>query len=375
MPPCGRAACTLAPQTFIKKASKTQPKKVDEWRGEDQYTPSFNIAPGSPLPVLYFEYNEEGEHYPVLHTMRWGLIPSFGPIQGTNLSNARSETLRDKPFFNKLLSGRRCVVLVDGFYEWQRNQPTKKTYFVRAEKPTKEDATDSEQCELLRMAGLFDVWQNRETHEIVHSFTIITTDSNKSFTPIHHRQPAVLQTQEDLTKWLDVRNYSFESVKELLDPCQNLHWYRVSPDVGNVKNNGPQLMKKFDQTSGIGKFFTTPKKEEPKEVKVEEEGGFWSDGTSSQEGEKKPAVVGPPSVVAPSVSSSSSSSSSSGEVKKEQPVTPRVKPETGASTVSPNRQKGSPSPPPKAKKRAPGALEGQKLSKQQKTLTDMFSKK
>jgi putative SOS response-associated peptidase YedK len=203
-----------------------------------------------------------------MHTMKWGLIPSFGPIANANMSNARSETLTEKPFFRKLLNSKRCVVIQDGFYEWQKTPTTKKPFFIRFDKGANEDASDAATGSSLAMAGLYDCWHNKDTDEEVYTFTIITTDATKAFAAIHDRMPCVLPTPEAVNYWLDTKTYPFDSVAYLLKPYEGLSWYRVAPLVGNIRNNSPECMKLFNERSGIGKFFTS-KREASSQVKHE----------------------------------------------------------------------------------------------------------
>ena len=264
MPPCGRSACTMSADVYKKKVN-TDVRLVEEWRAQDKYRPSFNLSPGMNAPVLYTE-SGHGLARTVMHTMKWGLIPSFGPVP-VNMSNARSETLREKPCFRNLLNTRRCVVLFDGFYEWQKTTTTKKPFFIRFGQGLKQDASDAETCSMLAMAGLYDVWHDKEANEVIHSFTIITTDAAKDLAHIHDRMPAILPNAQVVNQWLDCHKIPFDAVAYLLRPYEGLSWYRVAPLVGSIRNNTPECMKLFDATSGIGQFFS--KKEETEQVKVE----------------------------------------------------------------------------------------------------------
>src|SRR5262249_654992 len=81
--------------------------------------PRFNIAPGQAVAVVRQEPRAEGRE---LALLRWGLIPAWAadPSIGERLANARSETAATKPSFRRAFRSRRCLVVADGFYEWQR---------------------------------------------------------------------------------------------------------------------------------------------------------------------------------------------------------------------------------------------------------------
>ena len=80
------------------------------------YSPRYNIAPTQPVLAVT---NDEGRQVAYL---RWVLIPSWAKSAsvGNRLINARAETVAERPSFRTALVRRRCLVLADGFYEWQR---------------------------------------------------------------------------------------------------------------------------------------------------------------------------------------------------------------------------------------------------------------
>ena len=104
------------------------------------------------------------------------MIPAWAddPSIGDRLANARSETAATKPSFRSAFRSRRCLVLADGFYEWQRANGRKQPYFVglRGDRP-------------FGLAGLWERWE--KGGEPVESCTILTTDANELMRPIHER--------------------------------------------------------------------------------------------------------------------------------------------------------------------------------------------
>jgi putative SOS response-associated peptidase YedK len=91
--------------------------------------PRFNIAPGQSVAVVRQEPAADGRE---LAYLRWGLIPAWAddPSIGDRLANARSETAATKPSFRRAFRSRRCLVVTDGFYEWQRSNGRKQPYFI-----------------------------------------------------------------------------------------------------------------------------------------------------------------------------------------------------------------------------------------------------
>jgi putative SOS response-associated peptidase YedK len=167
-----------------------------------------------------------------LRVLRWGLVPSWAKDAkgAARLINARSETLTSKPAFRSAYARRRCLVPADGYFEWQRDGTAKQPWFL-----TSRDGAP------LPMAGLYEVW-GREDGERLWTCTVITTDAADELGHIHDRTP-LLVPREAWRRWLD---------PEVEDPGQDLlvpatpgvlDAWPVSPAVGNVRVNGPELVE------------------------------------------------------------------------------------------------------------------------------------
>ncbi len=189
--------------------------------------PNYNIAPTHYLPVIT---QEDPDRF-TMH--RWGLIPSWAkdPKIGSTMINARLEGLMDKPFYRRALERRRCLVPMDGFYEWKREGTRKQPYRIQV-------GTG----ELFAMAGLYDVWKSPEG-EWVPSFTIITHAPNSFMAAIHDRMPAILLRDRERV-WLDPK-LDLEQLLRLLQPYPDtdMRAYAVSEAVNNVKNNSAVLIE------------------------------------------------------------------------------------------------------------------------------------
>lgn len=184
------------------------------------FEPRYNIPPTVDIPVVRFADEKRR-----LSLMRWGLLPPWtkDPKRAPLLNNARAETVAEKPSFRTAFKSRRCLIPVDGFYEWKTIGKAKQPYYFRR------------QDELpFAFAGLWDTWND------IESCTIITTEANELMAPIHHRMPVVLG-QNDHVEWLDP---AASDLAKLLLPCpaDELICYPVDPVVNNSRNEGPQCI-------------------------------------------------------------------------------------------------------------------------------------
>ncbi|MBX3062581.1 MAG: SOS response-associated peptidase [Anaerolineae bacterium] len=182
---CGRYTVTVDPETLAQRFDATLPP------AEELYNPRYNAAPTQHLPVL--RTKKDGERR--IEMLRWGLIPSWTKTLDNKYSmiNARAETLTDKPAYRNALQRRRCLVLADSFYEWQKTDDDGKI-------PMR---IMLESGEPFAFAGLWETWHNPEDeNDVIRSFTIITTSANDLVKPIHDRMPVILRP-EDESRWLN----------------------------------------------------------------------------------------------------------------------------------------------------------------------------
>ncbi|NWX36920.1 HMCES protein, partial [Notiomystis cincta] len=189
----------------------------------------------------------------VLMDMRWGLVPSWFKQDNPsklqfNTSNCRSDTMLSKSSYKgALLKGKRCVVLADGFYEWQQQSKGKQPYFIYF--PQTKDTTDKETegdeewkgWRLLTMAGIFDCWEPPAGGETLYTYTIITVDASKDVSFIHH-MPAILDGDEAIRKWLDFAEVPTQEAVKLIQPTENIVFHPVSTFVNNIRNNTPECV-------------------------------------------------------------------------------------------------------------------------------------
>lgn len=163
----------------------------------------YNIAPTQRVATVLHN-PESGKRE--FQQLRWGLIPSWAkdPSMGAKLINARAETVAEKPAFRSAFKHRRCLVLADGFYEWQRQNGKKQPFYFRLsdEQP-------------FGFAGLWERWRTED--EEITSCTILTTAANELLQPIHDRMPVILAPQ-DYDLWLNPQIQTPEPLQQLLCP-------------------------------------------------------------------------------------------------------------------------------------------------------------
>jgi putative SOS response-associated peptidase YedK len=195
---------------------------------DNETKPSYNCAPTQLLPVISNDAPGKLSHY------RWGLIPFWAKDQsiGNKMINARAETITEKPSFKNAFQRRRCIIPADAFYEWRKEDSTKKKIpyriFLRNQP-------------LFSMAGIWGQWKNPEG-ETIRSFSIITTSPNKLMTEIHDRMPVILP--KELEKpWLESKDE--HQLLEMLKPfpAELMNAYRVSELVNSPGNNSVEITK------------------------------------------------------------------------------------------------------------------------------------
>jgi putative SOS response-associated peptidase YedK len=192
--------------------------------------PSFNIAPQTFQPVVHFNA-DTGQRE--LAQMRWGLVPFWAKDSkiGFSTINAKAETLATSPAFREAFKRRRCLVPLDGFYEWQTLSPKLKQPF----------AISLKSGMLFALAGLWETWKDKANGQMLETYTLITTDPNELMEPFHDRMPVIVRPR-DYDRWMTPADPSRLPVDLLrpYPPEEMLAW-KVASAVGNVKNDQPGL--------------------------------------------------------------------------------------------------------------------------------------
>lgn len=200
--------------------------------------PRYNVAPSQDVPAV----REDVAGHRVLSFERWGLVPHWAqePSIGNRLINARAETVATKPAFRDALRSRRCIVPVDGFYEWSGRGAERRPFVFR--RPDRR---------LLGIAGLYERWIG-EGGEVVDSCTLITTAANATLAPFHDRMPVIL-SEGDYDRWLDRDLRDPDVVRPLLVPCapETLEPRPVSSRINDVRNDDPACLEPEPVTGNL----------------------------------------------------------------------------------------------------------------------------
>ena len=194
-----------------------------------ELSPSYNIAPTQEvLTVIRYEDNNK------LGKLHWGLVPSWAKdLSGAaKLINARSETVAEKPSFKNAFTKRRCLILADGFYEWQKTENTKQPWYFKLPSGGP-----------FAFAGLWEVWKGSEGQKY-NSCTILTTTASESVRHVHDRMPVILRP-DIVNDWLNPDNHDTGRLKEILvdGRVKELTGYPVSNKMNSPSFNNPSCIE------------------------------------------------------------------------------------------------------------------------------------
>jgi len=250
---CGRYASSRSPEDLAEEFEVVDP------RLDKVLPPDYNVAPTKEVYAVLdrppkpdtSDAAEPADAEPVrqLRVVRWGLVPFWAkdPAIGSRMINARMETVAEKPAFRKAFASRRCLLPADGYFEWYPTQqktakgaPRKQPFFIRPKDGS-----------VLAMAGLYEIWRDptrdpddtEDPGRFLWTCTVLTTDAPDELGRIHDRMP-LLVPPDRRDAWLDPGT-ARDDLLDLLVPAQQtgLEAYPVSPAVGNVRNNGPELVE------------------------------------------------------------------------------------------------------------------------------------
>ncbi len=224
---CGRFSLTLPAKSIAEFFLALNLKDVK---------PRYNMAPTQDVLCILRDVEQPGN---LAASLRWGLVPSWAkdPKIGNRMTNARCETISEKPSFRGAFRYRRCLIPVSGFYEWLRVGKQKHPfYFV----PSIEETP-------FAFAGLWETWTDPSGAELL-TCTIITTQANAVMSPVHHRMPVILDPSS-FDFWLDLDNRDTRELQSLLAPCPE-DWilgYPVSNYVSRSGNEGPKCIEPTEE--------------------------------------------------------------------------------------------------------------------------------
>ena len=225
---CGRYSIYESMDHYLKELAPKQMviNGYDLWPIE-----RYNVAPTTRVQII--RPSEEGIS---VDKVKWGWSPFWAEGKRPDPINARVETVMTGKFFKQLWPNGRVLAPADGWYEWVKDpiDPKKKQpYFI----------TLKEQIPMF-FAAIAEVHRDLESNER-DGFVIITAASDQGMVDIHDRKPLVLAPQH-AREWIDPGT-TLERAREIAlehcRPTEDFHWYKVGKGVGNVRNQGPQLIE------------------------------------------------------------------------------------------------------------------------------------
>ena len=207
----------------------------------EELSVSFNVAPTSRVFAVVNESNTRS-----LVNFSWGLVPRWASdsSRAASMINARVETVAEKPSFRELISSNRCVLPMDGYFEWREqlrhvvNKTMKQPFYFSAN-----PASSFSHKGVLAVAGLWTSWKdpNQPLDRVLNTAVALTTQANEMVGEVHHRMPVLLD-QKGVDDWLDIGNQN-----PLLDldmvPNDALVVCAVSTKVNSSRNNGSELIE------------------------------------------------------------------------------------------------------------------------------------
>lgn len=254
---CGRVVAASPPSEIARYFDVDDiDVSIDGAENTGRYEPRYNVAPTSDLFVIRSDGSTRR-----LDRFHWGLVPSWAKdiSVGNRMINARAETVAEKPAFRKLFAERRCIIPVDGFYEWRAvpAQRRKQPYYIhRAD------------GEMFAFAGLWTTWRGPDAASgvdpsrregggsgVLRSTTIITGPPNDKMAQIHDRMPVML-APGSWEEWLDPAQQDVTALGRLLVPAPSelITFHPVSTEVNNARNQGAHLLDEAppDEQSAAG---------------------------------------------------------------------------------------------------------------------------
>ena len=253
---CGRFAITTDPARLAEKIDAIDEITAASVPGTGARTcnANYNVAPTDSIAAVVSRHSEPDDQ-PArrVRLMRWGLLPVWTgansdgtpDTKGPLLINARSDKVATSPVFRNLTQNKRCLVAMDGWYEWRINPDV----VVGGKSAKTPIFMHREDGEMVFMAGLWSVWKSGSSRPPLLSCTVITTDAVGELCRVHDRMPLML-AEDDWDDWL---NPDAPLDPELLARRPDVHDIALRPVsrlVNSVGNNGPELLERAETQPG-----------------------------------------------------------------------------------------------------------------------------
>jgi putative SOS response-associated peptidase YedK len=208
----------------------------------DKYRPSYYYHAFG-LPSLPAICSSEPSKIKIL---KWGLIPSWtknrdqADIIRYKTFNARSESIDTKPSFSSSFRSKRCIIPVNGFFEWQHTDAGKIPWYI-----------SNAENGIISLAGIYDDWNETTTGEVFSTFSIVTTEANKLMAHIHNsgkRMPVIL-SRDGEKRWIDLSTSQEDAMNLLLPyPSEIIKAHTISPLINSKSSNRntPELIQPYN---------------------------------------------------------------------------------------------------------------------------------
>lgn len=245
---CGRFAATTNPARLAEELHA-----LDETGDAGLRPPNYNVAPTTDIAAVVARHDEpEDAATRRIRLMRWGLLPAWAkpgpggavPTRGPQLINARAETVTTSPAFRTAARHKRCLIPMDGYYEWRPATDVSPADNPRRGRKTPFYFSRADGRPLL-VAGLWSVWRPDPDATALLTCTVITTEAVADFAAVHDRMPLILG-EDAWDRWLDPDSPAPADLLAGAPDAAAMAMREVSTLVNNVANNGPELIEPAD---------------------------------------------------------------------------------------------------------------------------------
>lgn len=229
---CGRIYVKTSLDELVRNFAFAERGAID---GLGNSFPRYNGAPTQDYPIIIRDVVREPDimgH--VFASARWGLMPSWAKPGGRPQINARSEGIASNGMFRSAYRSRRCLVPINGFFEWKDIFGT-----GRKKQPYAIAMADGSPFAL---AGIWERWKDPAGVEI-RNFAIITCAPNSMMATIHDRMPVVLH-REDYERWLSAEPDPHDLMKPF--PAELMTMWPIGPNVGSPRNDTADILDPID---------------------------------------------------------------------------------------------------------------------------------
>ncbi len=197
--------------------------------------PRYNGAPSLDYPIIIMDVDRNSNMGANFAPAQWGLKPAWWKAGMPTPVNAKCEEVADKPMFRNAYQSSRCLVPIDGYFEWKKLEPSgkKKQAYAIAMKSGQPFA----------LAGLWERWRDPKTDLQVRTFTILTCAANEMMSTIHDRMPVILH-EKDYQRWLSDVPPPHDLMTQF--PSDLMTMWPIGPNVGNPRNDQPDIIEEID---------------------------------------------------------------------------------------------------------------------------------